>query len=752
MSPSLKLSFTVALVTALAGCASTPPRDVAPMAETPAPVVAEMTRVPPAEDSAPQDGAIDVEGGQTASSIANRAKLEPGTGNFINREAASRQPSGGQTGDVTFNFENAPIQTVIKSILGDLLQENYVIAPGVQGNVTFATSKPINASQARTVLETLLAWNNLAVVYKEGRYTVLPIGQAVPGNLTPRLGPASTARGYEVRVVPLQFIAPTELEKVLAPYVKQGAIIKADNARSMIVIAGNASELQSYLETIEIFDVDWLAGMSVGMFPLERIEAKDVVPELEKIFGDGGATPLAGMFRFLPIERMNAVLVITPQPRYLEQAQRWLERLDRGGAEAGAQLYVYYVKNVKATDLSDNLTEIFTGSKSSDSSRKSSIAGVAPGLAPVEIRTVGEGQKEGNDRPAPPAGGGIAITQSDDIRISAIEESNSLLIRATPVEYEAILSAIKRLDVVPLQVHIEAKILSVTLSDNLSLGVEWYFENNASSDITRAVRNRPNRVNSDGTPTGRNAWDSYAGRLGSGGLSWTFLNTSAEALLSTLQSNGNAKVLSAPSLVVLNNKEASINVGTQLPVVSSFINGVSNGVGNETGGTGNLNSGIGQSYVQFRNTGITLNVTPRVNPGGLVFMEVTQEDSQPLSADTAVAGNVAVSQRQIKTEIAVQSGQTVLLGGLIRDKDSIDESGLPGLSRIPVIGGLFGRTAKSKEREELLVLITPTVIDNAASAQDVTNAYREQFKGLRPIFEKLDEIQVRLPQAEGNQP
>ena len=205
-----------------------------------------------------------------------------------------------------------------------------------------------------------------------------------------------------------------------------------------------------------------------------------------------------------------------------------------------------------------------------------------------------------------------------------------------------------------------------------------------------------------------------------------------EALLSSLQSNGKARVLSSPSLVVLNNKEASINVGTQLPVVSSFVSGVTT-----TDPNTSVQPGVGQSYVQFRNTGITLKVTPRVNPGGLVFMEVSQEDSQPI-AGTLIGGNVALSQRQVSTEIAVQSGQTVLLGGLIRETESVTKGGVPGLSKIPVIGALFGGQSKQAEREELLLVITPTVISNAATAQEITDDYRSRFQGLKPLLRDAD--------------
>lgn len=737
-----------ALLTALAAC-STPVRE----APEPAPeqIEAPVARVPQraAIENAMVDDPVPVIGAnaEEESGVQSNARIERGTGRFYDERAAQRPPGGPSTGDVTFNWEDVPVQVVVKAILGDLLGENYVIAPGVQGSVTFSTAKPISIQQARGVLETILQQNNLAMVWKEGRYTILPIGQAIPGNLSPRAGGAAP-RGYEVRVVPLRYVAPSEMEKLLAPYVRQGAIVKADNARSMIVLAGNPSDLRTYLDTIEIFDVDWLAGMSIGVFPLERVEAATVIPELEKVFGEGGSTPLAGMFRFLPIERLNAVLVITPQPKYLDEAGKWLARLDRGGADAGAQLFVYYVKNVKAQDLADNLTDIFGASGTSSSSNDTPVGGVAPGLQPVEVRQVGTTPAGGQKDSAQDAAAksqraqqrqanqeGIAINGSEDIRITAIEESNALLIRATPTEYDSILKAIKRLDTVPLQVHVEVKILSVNLTDDLSLGVEWYFENaSADAELLRIRKEQRNfeRNANPLLPEEPSTWISYSGRVGAGGLQWTFLNTAAEALLSSLQSNGKARVLSSPSLVVLNNKEASINVGTQLPVVSSFVSGVTT-----TDPNTSVQPGVGQSYVQFRNTGITLKVTPRVNPGGLVFMEVSQEDSQPI-AGTLIGGNVALSQRQVSTEIAVQSGQTVLLGGLIRDTESITKGGVPGLSKIPVLGALFGGQKKNNEREELLLVITPTVISNAETAQEITDEYRARFQGLQPLLRDAD--------------
>ncbi|MEZ5442710.1 MAG: secretin N-terminal domain-containing protein [Lysobacterales bacterium] len=410
--------------------------------------------------------------------------VQRGSGDLIDVERASRRPRPVPAdGDITFNFEGAGIPEVVKVILGDLLQENYVIAPGVGGQVTFSTSQPVNGEQAMGILEMLLSWNNATLIWQEGRYVVVPTANAVPGNLTPRIGQLSSARGYEVRAVPLKFMSATEMEKLLQPYAKPGAVLRADNARAMIVVAGTRMELQNYLDTIATFDVDWLAGMSVGLFPLEVVEADDMKTELDALFGEGDNSPLAGVVQLLPIERLNALMVITPNPSYLDQVESWIKRLDRAGNEAGMRLFVYDVKNVKAADLADRLNDIFGSSGGSSGSSQSAAGSVAPGLPSAEIRSssgrslsnssVGGGLRpqgslnrnggapvpqEGGGEAAPVNGSGEWRGQPGDgqervwlcsmrgVRITAVEENNQLLIRATPSQFETIRGAIEKLD------------------------------------------------------------------------------------------------------------------------------------------------------------------------------------------------------------------------------------------------------------------------------------------------------------------
>ncbi|MEO8672529.1 MAG: type II secretion system secretin GspD [Tahibacter sp.] len=681
-----------------------------------------------------------------------KPEIQPGSGKFLNEQVARAPIASAASGDgqLTFNFENQPIQAVAKAILGDLLQLNYVIAPGVQGNVSFSTSRPIKSEQAMSILEMLLSWTNNTLVFSEGRYTVLPTKDAIPGRLTPRIAAPSLAKGYEVRVFPLRFVSPTEMQKLLKPYAKADAFVSVDTARSMLVLAGTATELENYQRSIDTFDVDWLKGMSIGVYSVQHVEVAKILPELDKIFGATGESPMAGMFRFLPIERTNSLIVITPNQDYLKTAEEWLGRLDQGGSESGTQLYVYDVKNIKAVDLADRLNEVFTGQKgsSSSSSRSSRNGSVAPGLAPVEVRGMNDSSKKAtNSQTGSPttgtggasstgsggaSGGGHAgsFTIGDDeseVRISAVEENNQILVMGNTGQWNIIQSAIKRLDVEPLQVQIETKILEVQLKGDLSLGLQWYLEGLIGSGSEGDSRFSQTQTNNQ-----------QRGALGLGGVApdsanafyYAFIGKNIEGAIRALETSGNTKILSAPSLMVLNNKEARINVGDQIPVVQTFFNpGISN-VGTGTSGTGsttNFNSGS----VQFRNTGVQLTVTPRVNPGGLVYMEVSQEVSKPGQRDPT--GNYSVSQRQLETEIAVQSGQTILLGGLIAETEGTSKSGIPGLSRIPILGNLFGTNSKSRDRTELIIMITPRVVSNSNEARAITEEYQRRFQSLAPI-------------------
>ncbi len=715
----------------LAGCASAPSPDVR---RTTAPGTGEVV-AGTAQTTPLKEGDAPVTGPQ--------AQIRRGNGQMINRSAASAPlPSlgGASSGSATFNFEGESVHAVVKAILGDMLGQNYVIAPGVQGTVTLGTPKPVSPAEALNLLEMVLGWNNARLVYSGGRYNIIPADQALAGSVAPRTGPASNARGYEVRVVPLRFISASEMKKVLEPYARPNAIVNVDGTRNVITLAGTRTELENYLRTVEIFDVDWLSGMSVGVFPLQSGRATRVVADLEKVFGNDSKTPSAGMFRFMPLEGANAVLVITPQPAYLDQIQQWLERID--GAGEGSRLFSYELKYVKARELAQRLAEVFgsSGGGSSGDSRSTGGAGntsLMPGTDPVQINDGGMNSNGGSvdfggsGGSSGSAGGGLgsgslSLNQRDNgngavtlevdgnrVGVAAVEETNTLLVRASASAWQSIREVVEKLDVMPMQVHIEAQIAEVSLTGDLSYGVNWYFE--------RAVTDAglPDAV-------GRTTWSQLAGNIAGStvggvnpGASWTFLGRNAAAIISALDEVTDVRLLQTPSIFARNNVEATLNVGSRIPISSVTVNP----------GLGTDNT---YSQVQYLDTGIILKVRPRVTKDGIVFLDIVQEVSTPGDVPDD-NGNVRINTRRFKTEVAVEAGNTVMLAGLISDGATKGSRGFPGLSRLPVIGGLFGRQTSSSDRSEVIVLLTPTIVRNPQEANDLTDEYGKRFRALEPL-------------------
>ncbi|MBT8064837.1 MAG: type II secretion system secretin GspD [Gammaproteobacteria bacterium] len=658
-------------------------------------------------------------------------EIYSGSGVFIDEEAAQpREDPVSQDGEIVLNFEGETIQSVVHTILGEVLQETFVIAPGVGGEVTFSTSKAVSREQLIPILELLLRWNGATMVFTEGRYHILPVAEAIPGHLVPEIGPAERARGFEVRAVPLQYIAVAEMAKILEPYVRDGAIVQVDAFRQMIFLAGTPEELRNYLRTVEIFDVDWLEGMSVGIFPLNTVDVEAIIAELQQIFASDAEGPLAGMFRFLPLERLGSIMVITFREEYLRQAEDWIRILDRGAAGSGKQLYVYRVKNLEAPVLAGYLMELFGASGGTQERDRSPQGTLAPGLEPAVVGSVNDfnqnrdaanrgqgGQRQGDARGQGDESG--IMVGDADIRITSVVETNSLLIQASQSEYNAVLAAIERIDIEPLQVLIEAQVLDVELNEELQFGVNWFLTNNP--DLI------PGDIGDIGEYVQSAAFGS--GSAESGGFN--FLTTLAtpladgtpfvQATIAALDEVTDVRSLAAPSLLVRNNASATITVGTQVPVQSSQIT---------TGGTGNV-----VSSAQYVSTGITLSVTPRINPGGLVYMDVQQDVSRPgaRDPDISTSGNPPINNKTVTSQVAVQSGQTVFLGGLISEQDSQGRTGVPFLSRVPIIGPLFGARTKAVSRSETLVMITPTVVESAVDLKEISEDMEREFSRVPPL-------------------
>jgi len=690
----------------------------------------------------PPTGAADgqeLAGMDSARAGAPRARIRRGSGELINQQAATAPPPAVEdTGDVVLNFEGESIHEVVRVILGELLGENYAIAPEVQGSVTYASAQPITPAQALNVLEMALAWNDARLVYADGRYHVVPADSALAG-LSARSGAAASARGFETRVVMLRYIAAAEMEKLLKPYARPGAIVAVDAGRNAITVAGSRAELDNYLRTINVFDVDWLAGMSVGVFPLQSGRALRVTADLEKVFGDNSGSPVAGMFRFMPLEGANAIVVITPQPAYLAQIQAWLEEIDRAGQEP--RLYAWELRYVRARELAQRLAEVFAGGTSGEDEGIQPPV-LMPGLTPSVLESdglesggglgAGGGLGSGMLSLSPKGTGSGAVSLDiggDHVGVAAVEETNTLLVRTTPGAWSSIREVIERLDVMPMQVHIEAQVATVQLTGALEYGVNWYLEHAA---IEAGLPSLDLNVN----PNLPRNWSTLGASVTGGGMSWTLFKNDAAAIIRALDQVTNVRLLQTPSVFVRNNVEATLNVGDRIPVASTSVNPIG---GSDTSLT----------QVQYLETGTILKVRPRVTREGMVFLDIVQEISAPVGNADA-NGNYRISTRRLKTEAVAQDGDTVILAGLINDSSETRSSGIPWLSRLPVIGSLFGTQGTRNERSETIVLITARIVPNAREAREFTDEYSRRFRAMEPLPQGRE--QAKSPALEHPRP
>lgn len=676
----------------------------------------------------------------------------PGTHQFT---AAPRTATGEtrQANDVTLNFPNADVHEVAKAILGDILGLNYAVDPAVTGTVTLETAQPVARKDVLPIFEESLRASKLALVRQGDVYTVVPLDKA---KRQPQLLPATSA-GYGSEAIPLQFVNAVELKKLLDPLVPENSIAQADASRNMLIITGTAGERRSIRDLIHQFDVDWMRGMSFALLLPKRTDMHVLLPELDAMVNSPNS-PTNGLVRLIPIERLNGILAISAQARYLTQLKKWVGILDRVGGENERKLFVYHVQNGRASDLATVLVGAFGGNTTQQTptttpnltatgqatqvggyhptfgfqngtsstgsttpfqsgmpqpgatsfqqpSPFQSSSGFQPGVNPANGTPPGE--NNGTSTAQPPAIVSQTLMlpgQVTPISITSDDGNNSLVFYSTARQYGLIQDALHQLDVLPLQVLIEAAITEVTLNDKLQYGVEWRFSGSGgTATLTQGTTNALVQT----FP----------------GFSYFFANGNGNiaAALNELSDITHIKVLSAPKLMVLNNHTAALQVGDQVPVLQAQV-------------TSTLTSDSAiTNEVNYVSTGVILNVTPRVNDSGLVLLDLSQQVSSVAETTSSTINSPTIQQRMVQSSIAVKDGQTIALGGLIKDEDTQEKTGIPWLNEIPGLGFLFGATNNNHDRTELLVLLTPRVIRNKEDVKSITDELREKIHSVTPI-------------------
>ena len=645
-----------------------------------------------------------------------------GTGDLVKPLPATTAPT--DTGaPISLSIENGDIREVVRNIIGDLLGENYIIDPRVQGTITIRTARPIPRADVLPLLETVLRTANAALVQDGAYFRVLPATDAVRGIARP-VGPAemgqAEARGHLVAMYSARYVGAKELMRLLEPFAKDPAsALRIDELRNIVFLSGPRVEVNRLLDVAAMFDVDLLEGMSFALVPVKGSDVKTMVADLERVQNAAG-NPFTGLLRVVPLERMNSLLLVSPQAKILQEAKQWIERLDAGGADAGngQKLFVYALQYTQAEKLQPILQAALQGRSGTTSTIPG--ANVAPGqtpstlaapVSPIPGQSIAApgnsfGSSAATNAVAPRAATGApasagAVGRGDALARNAVivadKDRNSLLIVATQSEYHAIEAVIKKLDVAPKQVAIEVQIAEVSLTGEFSFGLQSYFAGKLNSEANRLTINNG------------------LGKIVDGAFSYTWKYGDAlQAFLKASESSNRIRTLSRPNLITMENQKASFSAGTQISVRTQS---------SATSGTVTTTD----SY-QYINTGININVTPRVS-GQNVFLEIQQEISD---AGVAAEGNPnpPITKRSATTSVMVASGDTMIMGGLFQEGGRSSNAGLPLVSSIPLVGGLFGGQKWQSDRTELALLITPRILE---SADDTRAAVDEFRRGLANI-------------------
>jgi len=694
----LRSLVLVCAVTVLSACATTPKE------------VAEQLPVPfvKVNEQASHDVLEDVDEPRR---VGKTLLEQRGSGGFV--KAPSRAPVSVATeGAVNVNFEDAPLDAVLSVILGDMLQVPYTIAGDVQGQITLVSTDPVPEEAMLDMLESALAAQGIALV--QGANGIYRVGASagLRSEVPVALQEAAATRGYSVRIIPLRYLSVTEAEKILAPLGMKDSILRVDPLRNILVLGASAPQMKNALRTLSMLDVDVLSGMSFGIYEVINMDASLLVERINKLIGNTEAGGFASSAKLVPLEEINSVMVVAPNSSQLSTVSTWLRKLDNvglGGSDdeqAGEQLYVYNVQNGEAKVLAELLGKIFGGS-SAGSSSPSTSGSTAPGLEQTEL---GSGSSSGGAN----SSGVSSSKTASGTRIVADEANNSLLIMAPAKEWRSIRAALDKVDKMPAQVLVEVSIWEVTLKDELNYGVEWFFNSKGGVD---------GLVDKGGLLSMN---DAGAVSRAVPGFSYMFSGSDWRAVINTLASRSNVKSLSSPSILVQDNREASIQVGNQQPIQTS-----------QTVNTNN--TGVLTQNVELKDTGVQLTVKPRVNAGGLVVMDILQEVTD-IGATDAATGQRAFLKRSIESTVAIQSGDTIILGGLIQERASDGDSGIPFLSRLPVVGALFGSKTEEGERTELLITISPRAINQYKDFAKIGEEFQGKMQGVADSFREQFEV------------
>ncbi|WP_244613356.1 type II secretion system secretin GspD [Methylosinus sp. Ce-a6] len=661
---------------------------------------------------------------------------------------------------VTLNLANLPIAQAAKVVLGDIAGVDYVVDPRIDGKVTAHTARPVRRKAAIELFQSALRVSGAAIVESDGVYKIVPLDQAAAsGSISVSPQPLDQDRlAGGARIVRLRYVSASEMKRVLEPITRQGAVVRADDQRRTLTLSGGPQEIAALEDAIALFDVDTMRGMSFAVVPVTSADPDALVEDLRKVFGSEREGPMNGMIQFIGNKHLSAILAITPQPAYLSRARAWIERLDARAQGVQKQFFSYRVQNRPAKELMQVVASMFGRdagvSKSNDVSPRfgSSVLSSSGGLSTSSggssaLGSSGFGSSSGQlgaISPTSSTSGGLgsfggsssggaagfgatsgsssssngqdqtqtasALGEDSRFKLAVDEAKNAIVVMATPEDYKRLLHVIEKLDVLPNQVFIEATIAEVSLNDDLHFGVRWFLQKRSSmAGFSTGDAGAPAAIDT----LGNNLLGAAVGGVFPG-FAYAFRGANAQVTLNALNQITNVNIISTPSLTVLDNRQAVLQVGDQVPVTT--LSGAT-----AQGGITTFNS------VNYRDTGVILAITPHINESGRVMLELEQEVSNVAPGTNTTTTTPTIQQRRVKTQVVVNDAESLMLGGLIQDSRTRGSAQVPVLGDVPIFGNAFKDKIDTAGKTELLIMITPHVVRTLGEARDITDEYKRKL-------------------------
>lgn len=588
-----------------------------------------------------------------------------------------------QTRTLGLDFVDAPAADVVRAVIGEALGEPVSVASNISGRITLTAPEPAPVRAALQALEAVLAESGLALVERADGFLLTTADQAAQGAARP-----GARLGFGARITPVRHTTPNALLALIEPFITPSVSVNADDESGILILTGPGPDVEAAAEAAALFDTPALSDRVFGLFDLRFADARTAASELDAVLTASGLAP--GTARILPLPRLNLLFVATRTRTQFDDAQAWLTRFDQPSGGDERRLRYYVARNTPSTALARQITAAFAGGET---------AAGAAGLP----RFAGAAEGQGQPGQAPGQDGGQESEQGSRLTVIADELNNGLIIRATDQEYREIVDLVDRMDVMPPQVLIEATIAEVRLTDALSFGVRWFFETRGGEG--------------DGTIGFTDDSEGGAGPVFPG-FNYAFVGADINAALSALNAVTDVSVLSAPSIMVQNNQTANLQVGDEVPIVTQTAQSVTDPGAPIV------------SNVVLRETGVILQVSPRINASGMVVLDVTQEVSSVRPNNTSGIDSPTIQQLRFTSTVAVRSRATIALGGLIRESETTSGSGVPGLSRIPGLGAAFRSRSTTTERSELVIFLTPRIINSDDDQRSALNDLRRDMRAL----------------------